>query len=149
MIYKRYKKIKYIIIFFIFLIDLIIVNVLYAQDQGWRVINEGCDDYENSQFNTAINKLTRAFTDPSLSYKESIVGYSHLSASYLQLENVSLGRNYIKKILVRNPEEPLPNVLAEFEDDWDYIIKEPQCTPSFWTKTDLLYDTLFSYIGKR
>jgi hypothetical protein len=95
--------------------------------QGWRLINDGSNDYENSNFDSAISKLLRAFRDPSLTYKDSMLGYTYLAASYLQQGDISSGRNYIRIILKRNPEEPIPDVLGEFKDDWDYVMGEAFC----------------------
>ena len=120
---NKHKLTKYIFIFFIVLTT----NIINAQDRGWRLVDDAINNYENSNFDEAISKLNKAFTDPTLSSRESLVGYSYLAASYLQLGNVRYGRDYIKKILIRNSEEQIPDVLAEFQDDWDNALQNIFC----------------------
>jgi len=126
MMFKQYKKIKYIMTIFVLFIGLAI-NILIAEEAGWKLINQAIKDYEDSKFYSAIDLLQRAFNDPTLTPQDSTLAYPYLAASYLQIGNSHSGCLYIKKMILRKPNDPLHDVLREFQKVCDSVIRELYC----------------------
>ena len=109
------------VLLFLTLFLLLGLSAARAQEDGWKLFMKGRDMYDGAQFDSAIVYFDRALERLSPDARLYIDASFYRASAYNKKGQDSLAGACLREMLLRNPDEQLPQALAGFAAFFDSV----------------------------